>query len=274
MTLDAAVHRFAGRALGAAGGVAIGAVLAAVSAIRRAKAVHPRGESFLATLSVPAAAGAPPEARLLHTPGEHRAVVRFSRSLGLPRPLPDLLGMSIRVPDAYGPGRHQDLLLVTSGRRPLLHHVFLPAADMQQRPYTSALPYRIGRRLFVVGALPDSRSPRPAGADEFARLRAAAATGALRFRIALAPLGGPFRAVAELRVGGALPPALEGLRYDPWNTGGGLDPAGVLNEMRRYAYPMSQWTWRRARRDGRALQGAADRALARTSTAVGDARRP
>jgi hypothetical protein len=242
--------------------VATGAVLAAVSALRRAKPVHPHGESFLATLNVPAEPGAPPAAGLLRTPGDHRAVARFSRSVGLPRPLPDLLGMSIRVLDAYGAGRHQDLLLVTSGHHPLLHHVFLPAGDMQQRPYTSALPYRIGRQLFIVGALPDPRSPRPAGDDEFARLRAAAATGELRFRIALAPVGRRFRPVAELRIGAPLPATLEGLRYSPWNTGGGLRPAGVLNQMRRYAYPMSQVTWRRALRGGRALQRAADRSVA------------
>jgi hypothetical protein len=258
-------------ALGAAGGVATGAVLAAVSALRRAKPVHPHGESFLATFSVAPEPSAPSAARLLSMPGEHRAVARFSRSLGLPRPLPDLLGMSIRVLDAYGRGSHQDLLLVTAGHHPLLHHVFLPAVDTQQRPYTSALPYRIGGRLFVVGALPDPRSPRPAGEDEFARLRAAAATGELRFRIALAPVGRRFRPVAELRIGAPLPGTLEGLRYSPWNTGGGLQPAGVLNQMRRYAYPMSQWTWRRALRGGRALQGAADRAVAQiTAPAVED----
>jgi hypothetical protein len=58
--------------------------------------------------------------------------------------LPDLLGMSIRVPDAYGPGRHQDFLLVTSIDLPVLHHVFIPAADAQQRPFSSSLPYPRG----------------------------------------------------------------------------------------------------------------------------------
>jgi hypothetical protein len=254
--------------------VATGAVLAAVSALRRAKPVHPHGESFLAAFAVAAEPSAPPAARLLRTPGEHRAVVRFSRSLGLPRPLPDLLGMSIRVLDAYGAGCHQDLLLVSSGHHPLLHHVFLPASDMQQRPYTSALPYRIAERLFVVGALPDPRSPRPAGEDEFVRLRAAAATGELRFRIALAPVGRRFRPVAELRIGSPLSGAVEGLRYSPWNTGGGLQPAGVLNQMRRYAYPMSQATWRRALRGGRALQGAADQTVAQVTAPTVEAGEP
>src|SRR3954454_4358947 len=81
-------------------------VLAAVAAARRGKAVHPHGAVHRATLRVPGDPAAPRAARLLSEPGEHEAIVRFSRSVGLPRPLPDLLGMSIRVPDAYGAGAH------------------------------------------------------------------------------------------------------------------------------------------------------------------------
>lgn len=72
---------------------------------------------------MPGAPWAPAGSTLLSAPGVHTAIVRFSRSIGAPRPLPDLLGMSLRVLDAYGPDRHQDFLLVTCGARPLLHHV-------------------------------------------------------------------------------------------------------------------------------------------------------
>ncbi|HEX2104597.1 MAG TPA: hypothetical protein VHF51_13160 [Solirubrobacteraceae bacterium] len=253
------------RTLGAAGGIATGVLLGAISAARRAKAVHPHGESYVAELSVLGAATAPAGSLLLRTAGVHRAIVRFSRSLGLPRPLPDLLGMSIRVLDAYGSGRHQDFLLVSSADLPVLHHVFLPAADTQQRPYTSSLPYRSGGTLFVVGALPDERSPRPDGDDEFHRLRAAAATGQLRFQLAVASIMGTFRPVADIRIGAPLPATADALRFNPWNTGGGLEPAGVLNAMRRYAYPMSQWAWRQARR-GATLQDTAERVVAAART--------
>src|SRR5215207_11185336 len=112
-------------------GTGTGAVLAAGSVLRRGKIVHPHGLVFDARLTVRGVPAAPRAAQLLSRPAEHRALVRFSRSLGLPRPLPDLLGMSIRVVDAYGDGRHQDLLLVTSADRPVVHHLFLPAADAQ-----------------------------------------------------------------------------------------------------------------------------------------------
>ena len=85
---------------------------------------------------------------------------------------------------------HQDFLLVTSADYPLLHHIFLPARDVQQRPYTSSLPYRAKDNLFLVGAVPRRDSPRPDGQNEFDRLQAAALTSRLAFDIAVAPMGG------------------------------------------------------------------------------------
>jgi hypothetical protein len=243
----------------AVAGIPVGAVLALLAAARRGKAVHPHGEVYAARLVVGGVPAAPAAAQLLASPGEHAALVRFSRSLGLPRPLPDLLGMSIRVLDAYGPGRHQDFLLVSSVDRPILHHLFLPASDAQQRPYSSSLPYRAGGERFIVGALPHPESPRPAGETELERVRNAAATGRLRFQLAVAAPMGRFAPVAELHVEAPLPSAADALRFLPLTAGGGLEPAGVLNEMRRYAYPMSQWTWARTRRDGARLQREAER---------------
>jgi hypothetical protein len=243
----------------AVAGIPVGAVLAILAAARRGKAVHPQGEVYAARLVVDGAPAAPAAALLLATPGEHNALVRFSRSLGLPRPLPDLLGMSIRVFDAYGRGQHQDFLLVSSVDRPVLHHLFLPARDLQQRPYSSSLPYRAGGERFIVGALPHPDSPHPAGETELDRVRTAAATGRLRFQLAVAAPMRRFTPVAELRVEAPLPGAADALRFLPLEAGGGLEPVGVLNEMRRYAYPMSQWAWGRTRRDGARLQREAER---------------
>src|SRR5688572_19888786 len=125
-------------------GTTVGGVLAALAAARRGKAVHPHGVVYSGRLRITGDPAAPRGVALLTKPGEHEAIVRFSRSVGVPRPIPDLLGMSIRVPDVHGPGRHQDFLLVSSADLPLAHHVFLPATDVQQRPYSSSLPYRAG----------------------------------------------------------------------------------------------------------------------------------
>jgi hypothetical protein len=246
-------------AFATAAGTSLGALLGAIAGLRRGKAVHPHGCAYSARLVLDGTG--PSASELLGRRGDHHAVVRFSRSLGVPRPIPDLLGMSIRVPDAYGPGAHQDLLLVTSADIPVVHHLFLPAGDVQQRPYTSSLPYRAGDERFLVGALPDPASPRPSGSDELDRLRRAAETGRLRFKLGLAPLLGRFRPVGEIWIESLLPPELDALRFNPWNTGGGLVPAGWLNGARDRAYKMSQAAWGRTQPHGAELQQAADHRL-------------
>ena len=219
------------RATSEAAATAAGLAMGALAAVRRGKAVHPQGEVYEATLRVPGAAHAPRAASLLARPGEHRAIVRFSRSLGVPRPLPDLLGLSLRVLDAYGRDRHQDLLLVTSIDRPVLRHLFVPARGIADRVYSSSLPYRAGDEEFVIGALPLSGQ---------------------RFQLAVSRRGN-FAPVADITIGRRLDDVADALRFNPFNTGGGLEPTGLLNALRRRAYPMSQRTW------GRVQPGAAAR---------------
>ena len=226
-------------------GMTVGGALAGVAWLRGGKAVHPHGVSYGARVLIDGRATAPLASELLSRRAEWPAIVRFSRSLGLPRPLPDLLGMSIRVLDAYGEDRHQDFLLVTSADQPVLHHIFLPAGDVQQRPYSSSLLYRAGSRAFIVGARSDRDSPRPTGADEFDRLERAAATGELRFELVIASRFGRFERVGVLDIEGKLPESLDALRFSPFNTGGGIEPVGALNRLRAYAYPMSQRAWGR-----------------------------
>jgi hypothetical protein len=244
-----------------AAGYTVGSGLAGLAAIRRGKAVHPQGAVYEAELVVPTHRGALGRTELFGTRGRRPALVRFSRSLGLPRPLPDLLGMSVRVPDAYGRGRHQDFLMVSSVDAPVIHHLFAPAKDVQQRVYSSSLPYRAGDQTLLVGALPRPDSPRVEGGDELERLAAAAATGALVFDLAVAEVWGRFQAVADLHIGDPLPPEADALRFNPWNAGGGIQPIGLLNRLRDYAYPLSQRAWGRAQRAGE--QTAAETAVQR-----------
>lgn len=224
-------------------GFAAGTAMAALAAARRGKAVHPQGEVFSARLHVSGAAAAPSGAALLATPGDHAAVVRFSRSLGVPRPLPDLLGLSLRVLDAYGPHRHQDILMVTSVDRPVLHHVFVPARGIANQIYSTSLPYRAGDERFILGALPRSEQT---------------------FDLAVPRPGGRFAPVARLELDDRLSDAADALRFNPFNTGGGLTPSGWLNGLRRRAYPMSQQAWGHARPGAAERQRAADEVVEAT----------
>jgi hypothetical protein len=243
-------------------GPPVATILGEIAVIRGGKAVHLHGAVHRARLRVSGADWAPSASILLSQPAEHACLVRFSRSVGLPRLLPDLLGMSIRVPHAYGRHRPQDLMLVTSADLPLVHHVFLPASDAQARPYSSSLPFRAGEDLFLIGALPHRVSPRPKGGTDLERLARAAVTGRLRFELAIAPVMGRLRAVATIEIGERLPRELDALRFDAWNCGGGLSPVGALNRMRSSAYPRSQAAWRRTRSGAARRQDEADRLVA------------
>jgi hypothetical protein len=199
---------------------------------RGRRAFHPFGVGFAAELRrLDGGAVLPAEI-------DGKAIVRLSRSLGAPEWLPDPCGLALRIPDAYGPGRHQDLLLASSGQAPLARHLLLPSRGFCDRTFSSILPYRLAGETVVMLALPDrGQGPGPLLAKLRERDR-----GELEFELAIAPLWGAPRPAARLRLGPRLPAALtERLDFDPCNnSGGGLEPAGWLNRLRGPSYGASQ----------------------------------
>src|SRR3712207_3247297 len=162
---------------------------ARLSALRGRRIFHPSGVAYEAELVVegaPEPTGAP----LFDVPGRHRAIVRASRGAGLPEPLPDTLGLGIRVCDAHGPRRHQDFLINVSVDLPVLHHLIMPALDgFFGQSYSSVLPYRIGGRLVLVGARP-APARRLRGRSDMEELEELAAGGEAAWDLALAAPGG------------------------------------------------------------------------------------
>jgi hypothetical protein len=152
--LDLVLGRALSRALVRADrtlGSLLGDVFGAVAAVRRARALHPRGAVVTAGLH-----------RLPHPPtgvawldeaDDARVTVRFSRSAGLPAPLPDVLGLALAVP--LPGGRRGDLLLSTAGRAPVLRHLLLPRRDPLGSAYTCLVPYASDRGPVMLAALPD-----------------------------------------------------------------------------------------------------------------------
>lgn len=203
-----------------------------LSRLRRKRGFHPFGVGFSARLTPQAAAdvGAPVFER------ETEVVVRLSRSLGLPEWLPEPYGLAIRFPDAYGPGAHQDFLLVTSALPPGGRHALLPARGFCDLPYSTLLPYRLRGETVLLGARGLAPRPGPKLGDLRER-----ETGELEFELALAGLTGEWKPVARLALGKRLPPEhTEHLHFDPTNTGGGLELVGLLNRLRGPAYSASQ----------------------------------
>ena len=206
------------------------------STLRRARVVHPRGFLCRGTWSVERSAALAPDAAVLQAGAHHECLVRFSRGAGLPEGLPEVFGVAVRLVDASGPGRHQDLLINASADHPVLHHVFLPALRWYSNSYSTCLPYRAGAGLFLVGLLPPAtRGPGPTSAAMRARV-----AGGVAFGIAVAPALGRWERIGTLALRDPLPPEAGDADFDPWNTGGGLVPATWLNRLRREAYKQSR----------------------------------
>jgi hypothetical protein len=214
-----------------------GGLFERLSAARGKRVFHPHGLAFEAVFE-PYVRGAPTGVDLLDG-GERPALVRCSRALGLPEPAPDVLGFSIRFPDAYGPGRHQDLLCVTSFDAPLGHHALVPATGFFARPYSSLLVYRLPQGVRLFGVMPLGFGP-PLG-PVLEQIAAASRERTATFELALARVTGRFDGVGTIRLGEQLPPGRgERLRFNPWNSGGGIRPTGPLMGLRDAAYRGSQ----------------------------------
>jgi hypothetical protein len=211
----------------------VAGLLERLSRLRGKRIFHPFGVGFAASLTPVDASD--PALPFLAAPSQ--PLVRLSRAFGLPELLPDPCGLALRVPDAYGPGRHQDVLLVSAGWAPLLRHLPSPSRHFEDMPYSTLLPYRFERKLIVLGARSVSRA---AGGPKLGDLRERRA-GGLEFELCVTSLTGDWRPAGRLVLGERLPvDETERLDFDPTNTGGGLEPAGWLNRLRGPSYRRSQ----------------------------------
>jgi hypothetical protein len=207
------------------------ALFRSLSRLRGRRIFHPFGVGFRGSLE-PLGQGTGAAA----LDAEAEALVRLSRSFGLPERFPDPCGLAFRLPDAYGPGRHQDLLLVSSGAAPGARHALLPSRGFCDRPYSAVLPYRLRGKAVMLGARALAPAPGPGLAD----LRRRDVAG-LDFELQIAPPRGSWRSIARLRLGERMKAEeTERLDLDPTNSGGGLEPAGLLNRLRGPTYRASQ----------------------------------
>ena len=203
------------------------AAFRAASRVRGERAIHARGRTLTGRLSVPGGLGT--GARLLDQPGSYDVLVRLSRSVGLPLPLPDVLGLAVRVLDAHGPGAHQDLLLDSALPAPVLRRLPWPRRDHLGALHCSLLPYDVaGPRLLLAARAVSGSATLDELPDE------------LSLELLLATPHGPWRSWGVLRTDGELPAPLgRRTRFNPWTTGGGIVPAGPWQQWRRRAYDAS-----------------------------------
>ena len=143
--LDSAV-----RAASSAGGQVLRAATGVVSARPAAKPLHPRGAVVRATLRR-SGGDARTGAAWLDRTGDDQVLVRHSRAVGLPAPMPDIFGLALRVPTE--PGRHGDLLFASTGLGRLTRFTLTPSLSPYARPLTTLLPYRTPAGAVLLSAV-------------------------------------------------------------------------------------------------------------------------
>ena len=157
-------------------------------------------------------------------------VARFSKSIGLPGRIPDVLGIALR----FG---GQDLLLASAAAAsPGLHHVLVPAAGFDGTVFSSLLPHRVGARAAIIQARIAGELP---VADTY--LEAVAQAGLFTLDLTAVGLFGGTTRLGTVAISGVITgEAAAHLRFDPWRAGGGLRPLGPLQRMRAAAYAASR----------------------------------
>ncbi|MEU9554907.1 phosphodiesterase [Streptomyces fumanus] len=238
MIIDRSAHRVADR----------------IARWRSAPALHPHGVLCSGTLTVTGRAGGEWGAPWLDRPGTYRATVRWSRALGLPRPLPDGLGLAVRVEDADGPGTPLDVLFTSSRAGRLGRHVPLLRPDPLRGPYSTLLSYRAGDRERVLAAFPaddadggglsggSDGGPDGRSGEVMPTLWQQLDRRPVRFELRAAAPDEPWRTFATLSLEAVRPaPAAATVSYDPYaHSLPGLHPTRRLSGLREAAYAGSR----------------------------------
>ena len=160
-------------------GRAFAAVFKAIKALRPDRPIHPRGISLVGELTrhglqdgpaggVPgrvsgSMAGGRSGISWLDAPGTDQVRARFSRSVGLPDALPDILGLALRI--GAGPGT-ADVLFATTGWGFPARFLLLPRLDVGAARFTTLMPYRGADGPVLLGLRTLSLPPRATGRAE------------------------------------------------------------------------------------------------------------
>jgi hypothetical protein len=209
----------------------VGVPLAGLARLRSGKPMHPRGAVFSAVLERHGSGSADGwGVPWLDTAATQDAVVRLSRSAGLPAPLPDVLGLALRLPS--GSGTPIDLLLSTTGRGAVTRLLPAPRRDTAA-VYSSIMAYRSDAGPVRLAALPEAddvpSDPQP--------LAGAIARHGLRFTLAAARGLGPWQPFATLTLTAPVPALDPDVRFDAvQNSPPGLVADGPMAHFRAPAY--------------------------------------
>lgn len=152
-------------------GAVLGGAFAVGQRVRHPRPIHPRGVVLRGEMRwIPDATPAGVAFVDHAPPGPVPVVARVSRSLGLPAPLPDIIGLAVRFEtSAWSAGeqatthRVADIELASTGWNVPLRFALLPHRRAERARLGSLFPYRGARGPVLLVAR--TRSGRPAGTD-------------------------------------------------------------------------------------------------------------
>lgn len=195
-------------------GQAFAALFRLLKLARPDRPIHPQGLGLAGQLTRTGNPAQPSGIDWLDSPGTDPVVARFSRSLGLPQALPDILGLALRVsptsasagsstPAAASATNPADVLFASTGWGLPGRFLLMPRLDIAGATLTTLMPYR-GRTGPVLLGLRTLNLP-----------SGSPASGEWVLGLSWARPGGPWRACGELRLNAGVDPADIPLRFDP-----------------------------------------------------------
>lgn len=184
-----------------AAGRAFAGLFRVLKVARPDRPIHPKGLGLTGTLTRTGNPFEPSGIDWLDSPGEDAVEARFSRSVGLPHALPDVLGLALRVtPDGSGPA---DVLFSSTGWRVPWRFLLQPRLDVDGATMTTLMPYQGSRGPVLLGLRTISLPPGSLSSGEWV------------LGLYWARPSGRWRPCGELRLQAGPEPGDTPLRFNP-----------------------------------------------------------
>lgn len=146
-----------------AAGRGFAAIFAALKVVRHKRPIHTQGVSLTGTIE--RFGDTDSGLSWIDTPGIVPLHARLSRSVGLPKSWPDIIGLALRISDDGG---SFDILLASTGMSRVGRFLLLPQKMASSARLTSLMPYRGDRGPVLLAARTlEPADPLPSGPETF-----------------------------------------------------------------------------------------------------------
>ena len=238
-----------------AAGRMFAAIFRTIKLVRPDRPIHPDGVGLVGELARGGASAGAGTSGIgwLDSPGVDAVEARFSRSVGLPLELPDILGLGLRIRtgatsagDAGDPAESvSDVLFASTGWGFPARFVLMSRRDVAAASLTTLMPYEGRRGPVLLGIktlrLPDGRSAAGLKAKADGSFQESLATGDWVLGLYYARPSGPWTRAGELTLRAAPEPNDTPLRFNPLEHAlPGADTYPWTRRLREYSYRVAQ----------------------------------